>query len=335
MLPAPTAAHHLRQEGPVRAPHPARSRISPPAGRHPGRGRRDRRRGRAEQPRPSPCRHLGNPDRELVHRPEHAGVRVELQLPVGRDHNGSARMVGSATDNSHVYLPSRGSADDQGQPGQRAGQTSTTCPARRGPRIRSWSTTSSRSYEVRGEFQAPSARGTWPAFWLTGATSWPPESDILEFKGDSRNWFNTYKNAAGAWSSTIVSVSNPASLAPVPGLDHQGQRHRRGHPLLPGRRLEGPAPRRELRRQAHVDDHQPADGGLLGRARPDRRHLLHRPQRVSGPVASLIFRTDTHIDSNKCNMRVSVRNRCEKAGRCEGNEDYSGRWRASRSPAGE
>ncbi|MGP3984544.1 glycoside hydrolase [Streptomyces sp. KR80] len=30
-------------------------------------------------------------------------------------------------------------------------------------------------YEVKGEFQAPSTRGTWPAFWLTGVNSWPPE----------------------------------------------------------------------------------------------------------------------------------------------------------------
>jgi beta-glucanase (GH16 family) len=62
------------------------------------------------------------------------------------------------------------------------------------------------SYEVRGEFQAPTARGTWPAFWLTAVNSWPPESDILEFKGDSRNWFNTFRTSSDV-SSTIVTVS--------------------------------------------------------------------------------------------------------------------------------
>jgi beta-glucanase (GH16 family) len=66
------------------------------------------------------------------------------------------------------------------------------------------------NYEVRGEFQAPSAPGTWPAFWLTGAWSWPPESDILEFKGDNRNWFNTFRTASDV-SSTLVPVSSPGS----------------------------------------------------------------------------------------------------------------------------
>jgi beta-glucanase (GH16 family) len=64
------------------------------------------------------------------------------------------------------------------------------------------------NWEIRGEFQAPSARGTWPAFWITGANSWPPESDILEYKGDNRNWFNTYD---GSWDNTIVSVSSPGT----------------------------------------------------------------------------------------------------------------------------
>lgn len=50
----------------------------------------------------------------------------------------------------------------------------------------------------------------WPAFWLTGADIWPPVSDILEYKGDTRNWFNIYWNASGGWSNTIVNVPSPA-----------------------------------------------------------------------------------------------------------------------------
>ncbi|MFN8074947.1 MAG: family 16 glycosylhydrolase [Kineosporiaceae bacterium] len=64
------------------------------------------------------------------------------------------------------------------------------------------------NWEVKGTFQAPSAKGTWPAFWLTGATSWPPEIDILEFKGDARNWFNTFRTSSDV-SSTVVGVSSP------------------------------------------------------------------------------------------------------------------------------
>src|SRR4030095_15414421 len=66
------------------------------------------------------------------------------------------------------------------------------------------------NYEVRGEFQAPSARGTWPAFWLTGVNIWPPESDILEFKGDGRNWFNTFRTSSDV-TNTVVGVSAPGS----------------------------------------------------------------------------------------------------------------------------
>lgn len=47
-------------------------------------------------------------------------------------------------------------------------------------------------YEISGSFKAPTAKGSWPAFWITSATRWPPESDILEFKGDDTNWQNTF-----------------------------------------------------------------------------------------------------------------------------------------------
>jgi hypothetical protein len=66
-------------------------------------------------------------------------------------------------------------------------------------------------YEVKGEFQVPTASGTWPAFWLTGVNSWPPESDIMEFKGNSVNWQNTMDGPD--WTnvhtqSTQTTVSN-------------------------------------------------------------------------------------------------------------------------------
>lgn len=47
-------------------------------------------------------------------------------------------------------------------------------------------------YIVSGEFKAPIAAGTWPAFWLTAVNGWSPETDILEFKGDDLNWQNTF-----------------------------------------------------------------------------------------------------------------------------------------------
>jgi len=60
--------------------------------------------------------------------------------------------------------------------------------------------------DVSGEFQVPSQRGTWPAFWLTGANSWPPESDIMEFKGNATCWQNTY---TGSWQETLTPVPSP------------------------------------------------------------------------------------------------------------------------------
>ncbi len=138
--------------------------------------------------------------------------------PWGSDHNGTARMYGSSSDHNHIYLEGStltllatrinwdegNSSADPHLPiryhsgavhGKHQVLVNDTFP----------------NYEVRGEFQAPSSAGTWPAFWLTGVNSWPPESDIVEFKGDSRNWFNTYKNASGNWSNTIVPVSSPGS----------------------------------------------------------------------------------------------------------------------------
>jgi hypothetical protein len=66
-------------------------------------------------------------------------------------------------------------------------------------------------WRVSGQFQCPSAKGTWPAFWLNNANGWPPEADIMEFKGSNVNWCNTYKNLSGQWSSTTKTISNPGN----------------------------------------------------------------------------------------------------------------------------
>lgn len=139
------------------------------------------------------------------------------RYPWGSDHNGTARMYASSTDINHVYLESSGvlaikatridwdegnsSADPYLPIRYHSGAIHAKQHVVVSDQFPNW--------EVKGEFQAPSARGTWPAFWLTGVNSWPPESDILEFKGDGRNWFNTYRNGSGGWSNTIVPVNNP------------------------------------------------------------------------------------------------------------------------------
>ncbi|MFI6345426.1 family 16 glycosylhydrolase [Streptomyces sp. NPDC050560] len=128
--------------------------------------------------------------------------------PWGDHHNGSALMVADSGNHNHVSLsggvltltstPSTG--------GDYHYHSGTVYAKQQVTVSDTWPV-----WDVRGDFQAPSARGTWPAFWLTGANSWPPESDILEFKGSATNWSNTYKNQNGDWSTTQTAVSNPAS----------------------------------------------------------------------------------------------------------------------------
>lgn len=141
------------------------------------------------------------------------------RYPWGSDHNGSARMYAAADDHDHVAIESPGVllltathiTWDEGKSSAspylpihyHSGAIHAKQQVVVDDQFPNW--------EVKGEFQAPSARGTWPAFWLTGADTWPPESDILEFKGDARNWFNTYKNASGGWSNTVVGVADPGS----------------------------------------------------------------------------------------------------------------------------
>lgn len=139
------------------------------------------------------------------------------RYPWGSDHNGSARMYASSSDINHVYLETSGvltikatritwdEGNSSADPHLPIRYHSGALHARQQVLV----TDQFPNWEVKGEFQAPATRGAWPAFWLTGANSWPPESDILEFKGDNRNWFNTYRNASGGWSNTIVGVSNP------------------------------------------------------------------------------------------------------------------------------
>ncbi|NYI08024.1 family 16 glycosylhydrolase [Allostreptomyces psammosilenae] len=135
--------------------------------------------------------------------------------PWGSDHNGTARMYASPTDHNHVYLSgdvltlkasriSWNEGNSSSSPYLPIRYHSGAVHAKHQIRI----TSEFPDYEVKGEFQAPSAPGTWPAFWLTGVNSWPPESDILEFKGDARNWFNTFRTSSDV-SSTIVPVSSP------------------------------------------------------------------------------------------------------------------------------
>ncbi|MDO6423869.1 cellulase family glycosylhydrolase [Saccharophagus degradans] len=136
--------------------------------------------------------------------------------PWGSDHNGSARMYANSANHKQVYLEGGNVLVLKANPVAAIEGKSTANPY---PTIKYHSgavhaksqvlvSDQYPDWEVRGEFQAPTSKGTWPAFWLTGAWTWPPELDILEFKGSTTNWFNTFRSASDV-STTKVSVDSP------------------------------------------------------------------------------------------------------------------------------
>ena len=118
----------------------------------------------------------------------------------GSDHNGSARMVGDSKDHSHIYLENRTivlkATKVKGDVGKSSCYPYLPIHYYSGAihsKLQIVVNDKYPEYEIKGQFKAPIQPGTWPAFWLTGAETWPPEIDILEFKGNNVNWFNTFR----------------------------------------------------------------------------------------------------------------------------------------------
>jgi galactan endo-beta-1,3-galactanase len=133
--------------------------------------------------------------------------------PWGSDHNGTARMYGSSSDHNHTYLNNGVLTLKASKIGWNEGNSSSdpylpihyhsgTVHAKHKVIINDQYP----NYEIKARIQVPLSRGTWPAFWLAGVNSWPPESDIMEFKGNNENWQNTY---TGSWQNKKTRVSNP------------------------------------------------------------------------------------------------------------------------------
>jgi galactan endo-beta-1,3-galactanase len=68
-------------------------------------------------------------------------------------------------------------------------------------------------HDFRAELRATTARGTWPAFWLTYVDGWPPEIDMAEWKGSGKISFNTF--------NTSSQVTTRDVAYPEPGLFHR------------------------------------------------------------------------------------------------------------------
>jgi len=66
-------------------------------------------------------------------------------------------------------------------------------------------------YDFSGDFQASTAKGTWPAFWLTAVNGWPPEIDLAEWKGSGKISFNTF-NTSSEVAAKDVNYPNPGQF---------------------------------------------------------------------------------------------------------------------------
>lgn len=135
------------------------------------------------------------------------------RYPWGSDHNGTARMYSSSSNHNHTYLNNGTLTLKASKIGWNEGNSSSdpylpihyhsgAVHAKHKVVIND----KYPNYEIKARIRAPSSRGTWPAFWLAGVDSWPPESDIMEFKGSNENWQNTY---TGSWQNKKTRVSNP------------------------------------------------------------------------------------------------------------------------------
>lgn len=118
--------------------------------------------------------------------------------PWGSDHNGAARMAQSQTTLSGDGVLTLTARRVNGEkPASHGGQQIAIRYLSGAVHAREYFTVApGGGYDFAGEFRAPTARGTWPAFWLTAVQGWPPEVDIAEWKGSGKISFNTFNTSS-------------------------------------------------------------------------------------------------------------------------------------------
>ncbi len=144
--------------------------------------------------------------------------------PWGTDHNGAARM-----DKSQVKLLASSGGNSNSSSSTltiTAARVSGQKPARHGGKdiavhylagavsARQHFTVAAGAgggFDFAGEFRAPTARGTWPAFWLTAVDGWPPGVDMAEWKGSGKISFNTF-NTSSQVAARDVAYPSPADF---------------------------------------------------------------------------------------------------------------------------
>ncbi|KAI1467309.1 glycoside hydrolase family 16 protein [Daldinia caldariorum] len=130
--------------------------------------------------------------------------------PWGTDHNGGARMAQSQASLSGDGVLTLTARKVSGQKDATHGGRAIKIHYLSGAvRARAhFAVARGGGYDFLGEFRAPTARGAWPAFWLTGVEGWPPEIDAAEWKGTGKVSFNTFNTSSElAW--TDVAYPSP------------------------------------------------------------------------------------------------------------------------------
>jgi|GEM_PF-619171 len=130
--------------------------------------------------------------------------------PWGTDHNGTARMNQTNVTVSGGVLTLTSSLTNSYE-GTSSKPPYSTIRYNSGTFYLKQQITISSNYplwDISGQFKVPTQTGTWPALWFTGVNSWPPESDIMEFKGTSGCSQNTYN---GSWQAKVTTVSTAGS----------------------------------------------------------------------------------------------------------------------------
>ncbi|KXX76891.1 Galactan endo-beta-1,3-galactanase [Madurella mycetomatis] len=117
--------------------------------------------------------------------------------PWGTDHNGAARMSPDQVRLSQGTLTLTARRVDGERPASHGGRQIPIRYLSGAVHAKEhFNVSRGGGYDFSGEFRATTARGTWPAFWLTGVRGWPPEIDMAEWKGSGKISFNTFNTSS-------------------------------------------------------------------------------------------------------------------------------------------
>ncbi|KAH9889641.1 concanavalin A-like lectin/glucanase domain-containing protein [Xylariomycetidae sp. FL2044] len=130
--------------------------------------------------------------------------------PWGTDHNGGARMSESQISVSSDGALTLTATPVTGEPPAENGGVEYPVHYLSGAvhAAQTFAVAAGGGYDFSGEFRATTTYGTWPAFWLTAVSGWPPEIDMAEWKGSGDVSFNTF-NTSSSVATHDVPYDDP------------------------------------------------------------------------------------------------------------------------------